>query len=148
MVVGAALGGSVGEEPHNEGAERGETGAQDADALFDLWPGHGADAGVGVVFEVFGVVGDDAHDGGDADALKGNCQLSCRRSRARRWVGFSKWDLQSAEKEDAAQFKSLPDWDAKPPYHWDWQTEDEDIENQIADAVPAEECHKIDTSSG
>ena len=54
-------------------------------------------------------------------------------------------DLQNTQQEDPAQLKSLPHRNLQTPHHWYGQKKDEDIENQVADSVPSEERHHVDT---
>ena len=57
-------------------------------------------------------------------------------------------DLQNTQKKDTAQLKSLPNRNIQTPHHWKWQKKDEEVENQIADSVPSEECDQVHAVSG
>ena len=56
-------------------------------------------------------------------------------------------DLQNTQQKDAAQFKSLPDRNIQTPYHGQRQKKDKEVESQIADSVPSEECDQVHAGS-
>lgn len=70
-VAAAAM--AVCEDFTEERAQDGETGADDADGLFDGGPHGGGEDGVGYVIEVDFGEGGDADDRGDADAGTESC---------------------------------------------------------------------------